>query len=242
MKWLERVAVLAVLVMIVALARTTYADPAGASGVAQEASSTFNASAYSPQSANAQAGNVSQLSINATRETNAWQGFYGNISGEIVLADASGNNFYNWTLSDAQPQGEVYASRASDVDWTTINCTNATEITAEETFLGKTATDGDSVTNTYTSISHPGFSVGSTSISNCNSTNAYDSTGGGSNFWQVLLIDGDTDANSDVVYTTILDATTQSGFNSLDWNFELLVGENGTNPSVTAYYFYTELS
>jgi hypothetical protein len=76
-------------------------------------------------------------------------------------------------------------------------------------------------------------------MTGCYSTKAYNSAGEqGTGFWQVLLND---ETNS--VYTTILDDSPETGFNSQDWDFQLLVGENGKvgNEAVTPYYFYVEL-
>lgn len=236
MKMRGKTAILLVLALLVT-ASFVAADPAGATSVTEVTSSTYNVSAISPGQANAQAGNVTELSLNGSGVTTSWQGYYGNITGTIILADASGNNFYDWNIST--PSGEVYASRSNAVDWSTINCSNSTDVSSEETYLGQNATDPDSVSNTFALTSHPSFYVGSTNITGCYSTHAYDSTGGqGTGFWQVLLHD-----TANTVYSTILDSSVGTGFDSNPWNFELLVGENGKNgdTTVTPYYFYVEL-
>lgn len=231
--------ILIVMLIVAAFSAVTVsAQPAGVTNITIEDSSSYNASA-APTAINAIAGNVTQLSLNATGVTTSWQGYYGNISGQLVLADSSGNNFYDWNLSS--PAGEVYASRDNSITWSTVNCSNSSQITAEETYLGQSATDPDSVTNTFASTSHPDFYLGSVNVSGCQSTQAYDSTGGpGTGFWQVLLSDSGDDAT---IYTTLIDEVIQTGFNNLDWHFQLLVGENGKNgdTSTTPYYFYVEL-
>ncbi len=72
----------------------------------------------------AYAGNVSEIGITGTSITRSWQGYFGNISGTITLDDASNHTLYNWSL--ANPEGEIYASNGSNVDWTKIQCFNLT--------------------------------------------------------------------------------------------------------------------
>lgn len=214
------------------------AQPYGADQIGEIGSDRSNVTNTTPSAINAQAGNVTELEINASAITSSWAGYYGNITGTIILADSQGNNFYDWNMSN--PGGEVYAARVNNVDWTTINCTNSSEISAEETYLGQSASDGDSVSTTYASTAHPAFYIGTANTVSCPSTHAYDSTGDqGTGFWQVLLSDG----SSNTVYSTIIDGTVQTGFNNRDWHFELLVGENGKTGSeaLTPYYFYVEL-
>ena len=73
------------------------------------------------ESIEAQAGNVTALNINHTRVTEAWQGYYGNVSGTVVLDDANNNSMYDWAI--AIPSGEVFATRNSgSVTWSNIAC------------------------------------------------------------------------------------------------------------------------
>ena len=215
------------------------AQPTGAENVEALNSTRYNVSAGggTPPSVEAQAGNVTQLELNGTAITTSWQGFYGNVSGTLILADSQGNQFYNWS-GIASPSGEVYASRSDSVTWASIDCTNSTQVASEETYLGQSATDPDSVTNTYSVTSHPWFLVGSTNATGCPSTKAYDSSGAqGTDFWQVLLNDG-----TNQVYSTIMSSA--AGFDWNPWDFQLLVGENGKpgNEATTPYYFYVELA
>lgn len=70
------------------------------------------------------AGNVTELDIYGYSPTQTWQGYYGNVSGTVQLADANDNVMYNWSL--ASPEGEVYASENGTIDWTKIQCFNFT--------------------------------------------------------------------------------------------------------------------
>ena len=127
--------------------------------------------------------------------------------------------------------------------WSAINCTNEGNITAENTFLGKTASESDSVGGTFSQNNHPSFLIGTLNMTqnSCNSTNAYANTGQDtSRFYQILL----ADLQGDIVYTTLIDEN-QAGFDGRTFDFELLVGENGNETqeaATTTYYFYIELS
>jgi hypothetical protein len=188
-------------------------------------------------STNVEGGNVTSINLNATSITPSWQGFYGNISGRIVLKSPEENLFYDW--NDLRPQGEVYASRSSAVNFDSINCTTPSEVSDEETYLGQSVSSSDSVTNTFTKVTHPAFSTGLVNIppDTCKSTNIYVS-GSSQNltFYEVLLSDG----ASNMVYTAIIDARS-TGFDGRPYDFQMLVGQNGHTGGIVPYYFYLDL-
>ena len=181
----------------------------------------------------AQAGNVTALNIDQTRITDIWQGYYGNVSGSIVLENSAGNNFYDWTI--AAITGEVYASRNTVSSWSSINCTNRTQWEAEETALniGSTLTDG--INETYNANNHPAFDVGTRTMNSCPSTRPYNATGVAGQFWNILL-------NSDVtnvIYASRL-ADNSNSFDNGTADFEILVPTNRTT-GLSTYFFYVEL-
>lgn len=228
-----RKAIIALLIVSALAAVFVSAEPFGVDETYQVNSTRYNAT-VTPSAINAQAGNVTELEINATAVTTSWQGYYGNVTGTLILADSAGNNFYDWNVST--PSGEVYASRSNAVTWSSIACASNANVSVEETYLGQTTDDPDSVNNTFSGIA-PDFDVGSVSLSGCYGTNAYDDTGAQTtDFHQALLSDG-----PNIVYSTLLNSSV--GFNSQTWDFQLLVGENGKvgNEAATPYYFYVEL-
>jgi hypothetical protein len=199
----------------------------------------------------AQGGNVTEMRIIALTVTKTWQGYYGNVSGTITLDDASNTTFYQWPNATGFG-GEIYASRNSSPNWATINCTNSSQRTAEETYLGVFAVDGDSVTNTFNKTTHPSFNVGLRTITNntCFSTNVFvNGSQQTAQFYQVLLSDftpnatNTTNATSNIIYTTLLE-NKQYGYNSKQMDFQLMVGENEHDGNVgpTSYYFFVEIS
>lgn len=209
--------------------------PSGAD-VTEISSERFNLT-HIPSPAGAQANNVSRLNLNVTGITSSWQGFFGNITGDITLKDSQGNKFYNWSV--ASPSGEVYASRAFDVNFATINCADSTDIQNEETFLKQISTEDDSVSNTFSRTAHPEFFVGTTNISknSCRSTNININNNTQTNkFYQILL----SDSAKNIVYTTIINPNI--AFNNKSYDFQLIVGEPGKdNQKITPYYFFVEI-
>lgn len=183
----------------------------------------------------AEAGNVTELTIEALGITNYWQGYYGNVSGSIVLANANNDTLYNWTV--ASPSGQIYAARQASITWTGVGCMIQADIDAEDTLLGSTGST-DSVNNTFSSQTHPAFTVGATNIAldTCRSTSVQ-GDGSGSVFYQVLL----KESTDETIYTALIDPA-QTGFDGGTYDFQMLVGEDGSTAGTTTYYFYVELN
>lgn len=214
-------------------------QPVAANGV--QVISTGTRTISGTANVSAQGGNVTELRIDALSVTKTWQGYYGNITGNIHLDDANNNSFYIWGNATAL-RGQIYATRNSSPDWVTVNCTNATERGGEETYLGMVPADGDSVMNTFNKTSHPSFNVGLQPIAanSCFSTNIYvNGSEQATQFYQILL----SDAASQTIYTTLIEKQ-EYGYNSQIMDFQLIVGENEHvgNIGPTTYYFFTELS
>ncbi len=212
------------------------------------------------------AGNTTFIAITAFSSTQTWQGYFGNVSGVIQLADNSDNVIYNWTL--AEPSGEVYASTNSSVSWPFIQCFNfsangtgsasgetaggtnvkGVNLTVLESSFGILTDDVDGVNETFSFTpagdGHDLFYTANLQFSagECLSTKNYNSGGtpAANNFEEVLLFEPVT---SSLVFASILEEGTLNGFNGQDNDFEMLVLENGhgTDTSTTTYYFFVEL-
>lgn len=228
-----------VALLVVFTLGVTLADPNGAGTVTQEASG--RATADSAGNHSAIAGNVTELTVVGNSVTQSWQGYYGNVSGTIMLEDSSGNTMYNWSL--ASPQGEIFASEDSSVSWSNVQCFNWTEngTTLETTYNVNDSVDG--VNETFTDgNSHVAFSVGSTSFSagECMSADIFDNSGSSSDgtFEEVLL----AQSTGQIIFASLLEEDA-SGFDGSSHDFEMLVLEDGHsgNTETTAYYFYVEL-
>ncbi|MEM3374022.1 MAG: hypothetical protein QXE31_02255 [Candidatus Woesearchaeota archaeon] len=230
MKKIEKI-LLTVLLVFGLLINFVNAQPTGADITRGASSRGVNPTVTTQE---AQAGNVTGLVINQTSITRIWQGFYGNVSGQIVLENSAGNNFYDWTL--ATVSGQVYASRNLVSDWTSVNCTNSSQWEAEELALNIPLTSVEGINETYSLTTHPLFTVGNIPVQNCRSTRPYNSTGQPGNFWNVLINTNLTNT----VYVSVL-SDDSSAFDGGTADFELLVPTDRSTGLAT-YYFYVELN
>jgi hypothetical protein len=217
-----------------------------------------------PDSYAAIAGNVTEINLNGTSVTQSWQGYFGNVTGTIVLGDGSNNQLYNW--SDASPKGEVYASVNDSINWYGVQCFN---FSAAGTFADDSANIGgtsqfglnltqleaqynipydvsDSVNNTFPlsgAGNHVTFYTGHLQFTDgtCQSTRLFSNSGQSTpgQFEEVLLYDY---TSRSPIFTSILNQDLL-GFDGRSHDFEMLVLDDGhgTDTVTTPYYFYVEL-
>jgi len=235
---------IAVLAIALALAFTlgasiVFADPNAPSTLTPITSSARNTSTQPAQSVDARGGNVTEVNIFALTQTRVWQGYYGAITGEITLDNGNNYTFYNWSMTTVS--GEVYATRNATINWSGTNCSNSTQRTAEDTYIARAASDGDSVLNTYNLTTHPAFSVGSFSVTanSCYSTNGFVNNASQSANWSMVLLHDDYS----IIYASIINDSV-IGFDGVAHDFQLLVAENENAGSIgtTPYYFWVELN
>jgi hypothetical protein len=212
----------------------------------------------------AQAGNITELAVTGISTTQSWQGYYGNVTGTIQLADGNSNVIYNWSL--ASPKGQIYASTNNSIQWANIQCFNftatgtydnetgnggsvnqfGTNITQLEAAFGMAADESDSVDQTFSlegADTHNVFYTSNVEFTEgkCKNTRIFDDSGAGANdhFEEALLYEPKT---ASVVFASILNQDL-AGFDSAKHDFEMLVLENGHGADVetTPYYFFVEL-
>ncbi len=251
------------LVSIISASFYAIAVPIGPKTVAQT-TQRLDETVWPPWTHEAYAGNVTELIINTWTITRTWQGYYGNITGTIVLADYSNYTLYDWNV--ASPSGEVYAARTASPTWSTIACANYSllnETGAEAQFTKTNETDEygfypEDAPNMTFQIggdggNHPAFSVGSVAIAidSCPQTTMHNDTGYVLNdqnagndperFHEVVL--ADDNGNGNPVYVAILEKD-WLGFDQRTHDFEMIVPEDGhgTNVATTTYYFWVQLS
>ena len=250
---------LGIFILLTSFVFAVSSQPQGPTGFRTAGSSRYqnNSNAVVIQ---ADAGNVTALIINNTRNTEAWQGYYGNITGKVTLSDANNQTLYDWSLPN--PTGEVYASNGSGVTWSKVYCMNVSYLrgvnnsgsvvysvnsTQIELLYGINVTDVDGLNetfnDTYTSVL--GFKTGATSFTTsngCSLTHPYTSTIY-SNAWEELLLSD----NESIIFTSLIRKGAdgfQSGTTDI-YDFQMLVLENGhvgQESTLTNYYFYVELA
>jgi hypothetical protein len=186
------------------------------------------------------AGNITELLVNSTIVSRAWQGYYGDVSGNVVLKDANNKIFYDWNLSSVH--GEIFASRSNSIEWSDVKCANTTELYSEDSYLSmNSATDGESVFKTFfNTTSFRDFYAGNSLIvssQECYATNLYSDAGPQNDaFAEIILSDSHA-----IIYTGLIENHV-TGFDSQAHDFEMIVGENGrADNSPTPYYFYIEI-
>jgi hypothetical protein len=225
-------------------------------------SSRPNTSAYPPASIEAEAGNVTEINLTAIATTKTWQGYYGNITGELTLEDSQGYVFYNW--SALEPKGEIYASMNDTINWLNIRCFNWVTVDDQtfdernvELLYGAGLDAADGVAETFNYSMYTDFYTGTIPINGtstargatCHSAFPYRLETGTAldftRFQNTLLTDGDR-----LVYSTIIEnhdfdnITDVVGFDGREHDFEMLVGENGHDIHhniTTTYYFWAEI-
>ncbi|PIN89149.1 hypothetical protein COU60_04765 [Candidatus Pacearchaeota archaeon CG10_big_fil_rev_8_21_14_0_10_34_76] len=218
----------------------------------------------SPGNVTAFAGNVSSVNINGRSSTQAWQGYYGNVTGTLVLADSSNSLLYDWSI--ASPSGEVMFSKNDTITWSNTQCFN---YTATGTFADDTSNAGAtsqfgmnlsqihdefSILSNHTDTVDKTFNITGGSghqpfyISNlefltgeCQSTRLHvNSAYQTSNFDNVLLYEPST---ASVIFTSLIEQGGSTGFNGDLQDFQALVLEDGhgADTAITTYYVFVEL-
>lgn len=202
------------------------------------------AASSAPSSLNAFAGNITEVDVTGNTVTQAWQGYYGNVSGAIVLANSAGNQMYNWSGTAAA--GEVYASNESSILWNTIECFNMTgdglniNVTELEDTFNIGNSDGDGIDETFNLNNHALFTTAGNTFTagECNNTKVFGSSGAAT-YDEVMLYEP---ARNRTVFASIINDDA-GGFNGNTYDFEMLVPEDGhgTDTNPTLYYFYIEI-
>ncbi len=175
----------------------------------------------STQSDVTEAGNVTTMNISANVSTMKWAGYYGNVSGTIVLSNSSyAVRMYSWNWNGGS--GEVCISTDNSPTWSSLQDTTAGTV---DTVWSFTTTDADSATNTYSG------------------TTAWNIAGQSGNAPSVTLI------NPNIATYVVADSAAPASTNDLLFCSNInsnsqyaIMAPAATGGSTTTYYFYVELS
>lgn len=176
-------------------------------------------------------GNVTNLDLAGNISTEKWAGYWGNVTGQIVLSPGSAPLFYQWAW-DSGDGGEVCAiAAASGFDWANVQATAGAAI---DGIWGFSGTDTDSAASTLTescSVDVAGTPVaGSAGI-----------TTNGAAFQTCAVADGAAPAaKSNIAFCVNI---TQGGtlFNTLAGDYQLLAPADETAGTTETHYFWIEL-
>ncbi len=187
-----------------------------------------------PGSVSTQGGEVTEVNLSTYTVTSKWVGFWGNISGGIRLADASGNTFYEWTVSD--PTGAfVYATNATVSSWDGLAKINGATDPILPDFLIQ-GTDAYNFTfQNYKDITTPG----GVALTGVNYTTTWQGGSQGTNFETYALKLNSTPTTYDILVWAAK-ASPGTSFNNKYVHYQLLAGVDEVGTPVT-FYFYLEL-
>jgi hypothetical protein len=219
--------------------RIVYAVPVGPQITFNSTSNATQAPAAAITTAG---GTFTTLSLNTTGQTYRWKAYVGNVSGRLVLADATNYTIFDWNV--ASVSGEVYATRSNSVNWGSVTCAASNTINTEDTFMNMSSGIPDTINKTFNRTVHRSFYVGSVLVPNstCRSVatfvnNTAQTVSENAVFQQVLL----QDVSANLVYTTLVNASA-IGYNANRYDFQMILAENEYQTSPTTYYLYVELT
>lgn len=178
-------------------------------------------------------GNISDVNLTSSSLTDRWAAFFGNVSGSLVLRDATNTSarVYEWLNWDPANGGEVCTSTGSAYSFAAV--TSATGAAVNSAFtLGNAA---DNATNTYTDAGACNLVFdGAPAVP----TSAYADHADGS-FWTCAVYDGAGAAEADYAFCTNI-SSAGLNFKGQPAHYEVMVP---TTPGVgtETYYFYAEL-
>jgi hypothetical protein len=241
--------------MLVVMAAIAIADadaPYGPDTITTIRSERGNLTGTTAKDASAQGGNVTELQINTTVLTKRWQGYFGNLTGEISLQDAAGNTFYSWPQGDISTVGEVYAANVTVSNWRAVKCVNGSpngrgfnctaesesclNISSIEATFGFNPTDKDGVNETFAFTEQ--IIVGSRTL-NCPATYVFTSGGQTAGSWNETLLTVNNTNDTLIFASEVM--TNGVGYDGNNWDFQIMVLDNGNVEAPTNYKFYVEL-
>jgi len=177
-------------------------------------------------------GNVTNLNLTGNVSTEKWAGYWGNVSGLIVLAPAAGAPlFYSWIWNSGNG-GEVCAvAAASGFDWSTVQAVTGPEIDVVWNFLGA---DTDSADNTLSGACT--MNVAGTLVT----TSEGVTTNGGAFQTCPVADQAVPAAKTDIAFCVNI-AQNGALFNSQTGDYQLLTAANQTLGATETHYFWIEL-
>ncbi|MCP4647964.1 MAG: hypothetical protein GY852_09585 [bacterium] len=175
-------------------------------------------------------GNVTPLNLSSNVSTEKWAGYYGNVTGQIVLAPNTADMFYTWAWTSANG-GEVCAIAApAGFNWAGLVAAAAGDV---DTVWGFDTTDTDSSTNTMAGTCNVDI-AGITVSTACTTMPT-------SGLESVVVNDGATAAKSDIAFCVNITSGTAL-FDGSTGDYELMTAANETAGATDTHYFWLELN
>ncbi|RKX65700.1 MAG: hypothetical protein DRP42_04340 [Tenericutes bacterium] len=189
----------------------------------------------------AKGGFVTEINLAATAVTAKWQGYYGNISGSIALADSQGHNMFTWDWIGGTNAVVIATTNESIPPWSSIQATNADDMGLMETAAWTSWSTG-STDGALATFDHENDSVIIAGVT-VSATRGTDSLGAENtgDFSEVVIKDQAIPASKDDFLFVAKMNNDKTSFDGTAKDFEMLVATPDTGAPET-YYFYVELS
>jgi len=170
-----------------------------------------------------ESGNITGANLRANMSTYRWAGLTGNVTGLIVLADASNISMFTWTASGRV----VFASNESSITWSSLENASSSVM---PTYIATAA--NDNYTNTFTgsgALDSDMFTI---------TAERATTTSGGATIWYTYALN----ATEGLVWAGEVeeDGTDYSGKIA---DYQMIIPEDGTGGDETSntYYLWVEL-
>jgi len=190
-------------------------------------------------------GGYTQLTPNQTQQSKIWQGFYGNITSIVTLANSAGKSFYNWSVLNVS--GMLYATTNNNPSW--AGTTNDVSASKVDELWGFGAWS-DNAIQTFTANNNTAFTIGrgpeSISIA-ANTRDSMNTFSGGAivpgAFEEVLLANDATQTQKDsIIFASFINNLKTSFNSSVQTHYQIIVPNNQHNSTtLDVYYFFFEL-
>ncbi|NQU78327.1 hypothetical protein HQ545_01015 [Candidatus Woesearchaeota archaeon] len=175
----------------------------------------------------AKAGNVTELDLSSSSSTNKWAGYYGEVSGDLRLANTDNDIMYDFGVLNQSQVKSVFASTDQNFGFATLYAASTANV---DSMYGWDTTDSDSATLTLDDDTATISTVTSVSVANLSASTVYQSGA----FKDVA---GLPSAFGELAYgvSVIVDQTAFNGYTQVD--YELIVPVNSSAGTQTYYFF-----
>lgn len=176
-----------------------------------------------------EAGNVTRANVEGNASTYRWAGLFGNVTGSIVLGDATEKVLFEWTAAG----NLVFASQGATIDWPSLVDANEAAVTAAYTYLA--TGNSDAYDTTFVNGAE---NIGSNIWTTLTSDFAYTRNNESVDTWKTYsLTDG-----SEMVFAGLVSENGRSYDNEIA-DFQMIIPEDGTAGDTTAqtYNLWIEL-
>ncbi len=222
---------------VLALAVTALALPVNVSVTAGTARTLT--SSVGSGTVGAWGGNVTSVNVVINSSTLRWQGFYGNVTGNLALG-AGTNVLKTWNIGTLK--GQVFVSTGGDIDFTALNSTAVTLANVDSTFTFLSGAPDSAVNTGVNNTCNSDFNVSYYNVPFESKPCIKTQNSSGTAIWEtVVLRDATTTTATDYVFVGII-RENQTSFDGTPADFQIMVPENALgNVAPTNYYFYGEV-